>query len=112
MRPAGARAWAIVGMDEEGSADAVVPEAGLVPVVEVVARDASARFERRSGGACRGCGVDEQVPVVALEEEGADVQRGRERQGLRRGGVEVWERCVEHAPKLGLPRPHTIRNWA
>jgi hypothetical protein len=92
--------------------DALIAEAGLVPVVEVVARDAPERFERGSGGACRGCGVDEQVPVVALEEEGADVQRGRERQGFRRGGVEVGERCVEHASKLGPLRPLTIRNWA
>ena len=98
LSSAAARSSAWMG---EWRVDAVAAEGGFVPVVEVLVRRASERLDRRSGGADRGCGVDEQVAGFALEQERADVQRSRERQRIRRGGVEAGERCIEHALNVG-----------
>jgi hypothetical protein len=81
-------------MDEERRIHPVGREEGLVPVVQVVARDAAKIGDRRGVALQPGGAVDEDVASVTPQEEGPDAELGREGQRLGRRGVEAGDLYV------------------
>jgi hypothetical protein len=76
---------------EQRRGDPVRGESSLVTMVEVLTRDAPELLDRPGVGLQAGRAVDEQVAAGAPQHEGPDVERRRERQRLRRRGVQAFE---------------------
>src|SRR5918995_4676127 len=71
----------------EGAERALARDVGLVPVVQVVTGDPAALCDRAGLVRHRGGAVDEQVALLALQQDGPDVGGRGERKRLRRGSM-------------------------
>jgi hypothetical protein len=85
----------------EGTERSLACDVGLVPVVQVVAGDPAKAGDGTSLFRHHRGAVDEQVALLALQQEGPDVKRGRERQRLGRGGVKAGDHGLHDKLLIG-----------